>query len=61
LTTDVRRQDWANFVETGPGVRLPIAKSMYVTFNALRGRYLLGGRKPEFNDFRAGLWYAFTR
>jgi hypothetical protein len=63
LTTDVRRQDWANFVETGPGVRLPIAESMYVTFNALRGRYLIGGseRRPAFSDFRAGLWYAFTR
>jgi len=63
LTTDVRRQDWANFVETGPGVRVPIAESMYVTFNALRGRYLIGGseRRPGFSDFRAGLWYAFTR
>jgi Tfp pilus assembly protein PilF len=63
LTTDARRQDWANFVETGPGVRLPLAESLYVTFNALRGRYLLqnADRKPEFNDFRAGFWYAFTR
>ena len=63
LTVDARRQDWANFVETGPGVRLPMAESMYVTFNALRGRYLLANpaRPPGFTDFRAGLWYAFAR
>ena len=63
LTTDARRQEWANFVETGPGIRLPIAESLYVTFNALRGRYLLdsSSRPAVFNDFRAGFWYAFTR
>jgi tetratricopeptide (TPR) repeat protein len=62
LTTDARRQDWANFVETGPGVRIPLAESLYVTFNALRGRYLLDNpsRRPVFKDFRAGLWYAFS-
>lgn len=59
LTTDARRQDWANFIETGPGLRVPIAESLYVTFNALRGRYLL--RPAYFNDLRAGFWYAFTR
>ena len=41
LTVDARRQDWANFVETGPGLRVPLAESLYLTFNALRGRYLL--------------------
>jgi len=63
LTIDARHQDWANFVETGPGLRLPIAESLYITFNALRGRYLLKdqSRPPTFNDFRAGLWYAFSR
>jgi hypothetical protein len=36
---------------------------MYVTFNALRGRYLLANstRPATFNDFRAGLWYAFVK
>ena len=63
ITADARRQDWANFIETGPGVRVPLAESLYVTFNALRGRYLLDSpsRKPQFTDFRAGLWYAFSR
>ncbi len=63
MTADVRRQDWANFVETGPGIRVPFARSMYMTFNALRGRYLIDNpsRRATFNDLRAGFWYALTR
>ena len=63
VTVDARRQDWANFVETGPGLRLPIEKSMYATFNLLRGAYLIDNpsRRKSFNDVRAGFWYAFTR
>jgi len=62
LTIDAKRQDWANFVETGPGVRLPLRESMYVTFNALRGRYLIDNpaRRASFGDVRAGLWYSFV-
>ena len=63
ITADARRQDWANFIETGPGLRIPLPQSMYLTFNALRGAYLIPNpaRRPNFNDFRAGFWYAFTR
>jgi hypothetical protein len=63
VTIDAKRQDWANFVETGPGLRVPIAQSMYLTFNLLRGAYLIDNpsRRGTFNDVRAGLWYAFTR
>jgi tetratricopeptide (TPR) repeat protein len=63
LTADVRRLDWANFVETGPGIRIPLPQSMYMTFNALRGRYLIENpaRRSTFNDFRAGFWYAVSR
>ena len=63
LTVDAKRQDWANFVETGPGLRIPLAQSMYLTFNALRGQYLIPNpaRRATFNDLRAGCWYAFTR
>jgi tetratricopeptide (TPR) repeat protein len=63
ITMDARRQDWANFVETGPGLRAPLAKSMYLTFNLLRGAYLIDtpSRRATFNDVRAGFWYAFTR
>jgi hypothetical protein len=63
LTVDAKHQDWANFVETGPGIRFPLPQSTYLTFNALRGRYLLDSatRRPTFTDLRAGFWYAFTR
>jgi len=62
-TLDVKREDWANFFETGPGFRIPLAESMYLTFNALRGRYLIDNpsRKSTFNDLRAGLCYSFIR
>lgn len=63
LTIDSKRQDWANFVETGPGLRFTssrVPKSMYLTVNALRGAYLIGTR-PHFTDLRTGLWYAITR
>ena len=63
VTVDAKRQDWANFVETGPGLRVPLAQSMYLTFNLLRGAYLIDNpsRRATFNDVRAGFWYAFTR
>ena len=63
VTVDARRQDWANFVETGPGIRVPLPQAMYLTFNALRGRYLVDSpaRRVEFNDLRAGFWYAISR
>jgi hypothetical protein len=62
---DVRRQSWANVFESGPGVRFaarPLPESMHATFDVLRGSYLIssGGRKPGFNDLRAGVWYAFS-
>lgn len=66
LTSDVKRQYWADFVETGPGVRLTSARlprSLWVSFNYLRGAYLTNvdnPRRPNFTDFRLGLWYAYT-
>lgn len=67
ITFDVKRQYWANFVETGPGFRFrpPNApKSLWVTLGAVRGAYLINEgnpRGPNYNDIRAGVWYAFTR
>jgi tetratricopeptide (TPR) repeat protein len=63
VTIDAKRQAWANVVETGPGLRVPVAQSMYLTFNLLRGAYLIQNpsRRGTFNDLRAGFWYAFTR
>jgi Flp pilus assembly protein TadD len=66
LTLDVQRQYWANFVETGPGLRFTasfLPPSMYFTVSALRGVYLVNTgnpRGPNFNDIRAGVWYAFS-
>ncbi|MGA2272431.1 MAG: tetratricopeptide repeat protein [Bryobacteraceae bacterium] len=67
LNFDAQRQIWANFFETGPGVRFRAAwmpPSMYVTTSLLRGAYLLnayGASPATFGDFRSGIWYAFTR
>lgn len=66
-TVDAKGQYWADFAETGPGLKFRL-ESLHapLTFsvNAVRGVYLLNqgnpGR-PNFNDVRIGIWYAFTR
>jgi Flp pilus assembly protein TadD len=65
LTVDSQRQGWADFVETGPGVRLHsvfMPPPMFLTVNLMRGSYLIPGSflKANFTDLRAGVWYAFT-
>jgi hypothetical protein len=40
-TIDAKRQEWASVIETRPGLRIPLTQSMYLTLNALRGRYLI--------------------
>jgi tetratricopeptide (TPR) repeat protein len=63
LTLDSGRQTWANFGETGPGLRLHsswMPPSMYATVNWLRGMYMVKTGNSNFNDFRVGLWYAFS-
>ena len=59
ITFDTKREAWANFGETGPGVRLRLAPPAWVSVNFLRGMYLQYPN-ARFNDFRLGLWYAFT-
>ena len=66
VTLDARRQGWANFAETGPGIRFRAAMmppSMFLTVDFMRGAYLIHGGYPvpNFKDVRAGIWYAFTR
>lgn len=66
VTTDRKHEAWANFVETGPGLRFRLKRmpsSMVWSLDLLRGRYLIddGARKPVFYDIRAGIWYAVTR
>ena len=65
LTLDQKRQPWANYIETGPGIRFRVSSmppSLYLTVNYLRGSYTVAGYPygSSFNDFRAGLWYALT-
>jgi hypothetical protein len=67
LTFDVKQQYWANFVETGPGFRFHpphTPASLAVTVVEVRGVYLRNEGnpwRPNFLDFRAGIWYAFTK
>jgi len=67
LTFDVKRQYWANFAETGPGFRFHpphTPPSLAVTVGAVRGIYLRNESnpwRPNFIDFRAGIWYALTK
>ncbi len=67
LTTDRGRQYWANFVETGPGLRFKLQalpKAMVFSVNLLRGVYTMNEgnpRRPNYFDVRAGFWYAFTK
>jgi len=67
LTFDVKSQYWANFVETGPGFRFHppgTPPSLAITVGGVRGVYLRNEdnpRRPNFFDFRAGIWYAITK
>jgi tetratricopeptide (TPR) repeat protein len=67
IVFDANRQYWANYAETGPGVRfhLPGAPpAMNVMVSWLRGFYLVNAgnpRGPNFNDFRIGVWYAISK
>ena len=67
VTTDVKTLYWANYTETGPGVRFRLggrAAPLLFSVNFLRGAYLVNAgnpRRPTFNDLRIGVWYAFTR
>ncbi|MBV9745920.1 MAG: tetratricopeptide repeat protein [Acidobacteriia bacterium] len=65
-TVDAKRQGWANFIETGPGIRFHssiMPPPMYLMVDSMRGAYLIHGAYPvsHFTDIRAGIWYAFTR
>ena len=66
-TMDVNRAYWANYVETGPGVRLSIprvAPPMDFMVQVLRGVHLVNRfnpRRPNYWDVRLSLWYSFAR
>ena len=66
-TADRLHQYWANYVETGPGLRFRfrnLPKSVLFSVNFLRGAYTINldnPRRPNYFDLRIGLWYAFSR
>jgi tetratricopeptide (TPR) repeat protein len=62
-TLDVKREYWANTAETGPGVRWRV-NGVELSASFLRGTYLVNRGnpyRPNFNDLRIGIWYAFSR
>ena len=63
-TADAQRQYWANYVETGPGVRFRFDNSPCLfSVSLLRGAYLFNEynpRRPNYTEVRVGIWYAFT-
>jgi hypothetical protein len=67
ITVDDLGQYWANFVETGPGIKFRFERMpepMTFSLSALRGAYLINQgnpRRPNFNDVRIGIWYALSR
>jgi hypothetical protein len=66
-TVDALGQYWANYVETGPGLRFRFEEwrvPLRFSIDAVRGAYLINQgnpRGPNFNDVRVGVWYAFTK
>ncbi|MGH9559687.1 MAG: tetratricopeptide repeat protein [Bryobacteraceae bacterium] len=66
-TVDALGEYWANTVETGPGLRLRfegMPAAMRFSIDALRGAYLINTgnpRRPNYNDVRVGIWYAFSK
>ena len=66
-TVDLRHQYWANFAETGPGMRFRFAgmpSGLMFTSNFLRGAHLINTAnpgRPNFYDLRMGFWYAISR
>ncbi len=67
LTADAQGQYWANYAETGPGVRFRFEAwriPLRFSVDALRGSYLINTanpNRPNFNDVRAGIWYVFSK
>jgi len=67
LTADARQQYWANFAETGPGVRMrwpSMPEAMVFSIDMVRGAHTINQgnpRRPNYYDVRAGFWYAFAK
>jgi Flp pilus assembly protein TadD len=66
VTVDRNREWWANLAEAGPGIRLRLPglpAGMTLRAEFLRGAHLQNRGnplRPNYWDFRAGVWYAFS-
>jgi hypothetical protein len=66
VTADLKSQYWANFVETGPAFKFrfeQLPASLLFTVNLLHGVYLINEgnpRRPNYNEVRLSIWYAYT-
>jgi tetratricopeptide (TPR) repeat protein len=64
VTADLKRLYWANFVETGPGLRLRVpgvSPPMDLSVSFVRGVHLVNAfnpRRPNYFDLRVSLWYS---
>ncbi|MBK7929822.1 MAG: tetratricopeptide repeat protein [Bryobacterales bacterium] len=67
VTAEGKRQYWANYVETGPGLRFrwdSLPPPVVFTVDVLRGAHTTNAgnpRRPNYTDVRVGFWYAITR
>jgi hypothetical protein len=63
LTIDAKRFYWANFAESGPGIRLQVpgvSPPMDLSVSFVRGVHLtnrFNPRRPNYFDLRVSLWY----
>jgi tetratricopeptide (TPR) repeat protein len=67
LTADAHGEYWANYAETGPGMRFRFEDwpmQLRFSIDALRGAYTINQgnpRGPNFKDVRVGIWYVFSK
>jgi tetratricopeptide (TPR) repeat protein len=62
-TVDLHGEYWANYVETGPGIRFQLSHGLQFSVNLLRGANLINEgnpRRPNYNDLRVGFSYAIV-
>ena len=61
---DLKREDWANFVEIGPGMRFHapwMPPAMFFATDFLHGFYTMPSTRKDYNDLRVSVWYAVTK
>jgi len=67
VSADVRREFWANTLETGPGLRFRwpwMPKSWLMSVSLVRGMYRITEGNPwkrTYTDARIGFWFSGTR